>query len=124
LQNAVVGMLSRQGFATQASEHNGIVVDGKRQDCHIQIRETYSAGYNLEANALNAPKGARLVYAYRGELLQQYPTLRVSISTSWHSLMWRLGMDAAWSPAVTVAAVGECQLESLPWVELAELHAP
>jgi hypothetical protein len=123
LRGAVVKLLSRERFETQVSNRFGFVVDAQRDRCRLQVRQTFFEGFNLDANSLNAPKGARILFAYRGELLREYPALRISTARNWHRIMWRLGVDDGWVPPVTIAAIGDCALENLPWGELAGLHA-
>lgn len=123
LQDMVVTLLSREGFQTQVSDRFGFVIDAERSNCRLQVRETNPAGSNLDANSLSVPKGTSVAFVYRGELMAEHPTLRVSISRAWYRLMWRLGVDVGWSPAIMVAAAGDCRLERLPWNELAEIHA-
>ena len=60
---------------------------------------------------------------YRGKLWTNHPTFRATISELWMRLQRRLGFNSSWSPVISIAAVGPCAIETLPWDELATIRA-
>lgn len=123
LKQAVVKLLAREGFVTEIGKRNGFVVSAHRDDCRLQVQEAYAEGYNLDAIVFYMPKGARLAFAFRGQLSDRHPTAGATISSIWTRLKWRLGIDSAWSPPLAIASTGVCAVETLPWNELAEIRA-
>ena len=106
LQQAIVAMLTNEGFDVKSGDIFGsFVVDAQHDDCHLQLREAPAQGYNVDA-IKTASKDARLAFEYRGELWESHPTLRATISDIWNRFKWHLKIDNSWSPVVSVAAKG------------------
>jgi len=124
LKEAVVRLLEHHGFAIQVGNRAGFVVEAQRESCHLQIQEAAAEGYNLDAIMSHAPPQARLVFAYRGDLLSQLPRFRIVISKLWNRIEWKLRLSSSWSPVLSIIPVGDCRLNDLPWNELAELPLP
>ena len=124
LQQASVALLAREGFEIEIGTRFGFfVINAQEKDCRLQIRETATEGFNADLMKADAPKDAQLVFAYRGKLWTNHPTFRATISELWMRLQRRLGFNSSWSPVISIAAVGPCAIETLPWDELATIRA-
>jgi len=121
LRDAVVKTLQDNGFETALSNRAGFVVDGQRQDCHVRILETESEGYNLDAIE-NLAAGARLRFAYDGQLFDQYPTLRVVFSRLWNRMKSRGGFASGWAPPLSLITGAACRSGDVPWQALADIR--
>jgi len=123
LQQESAALLVREGFAIEIGTRFGFfVINAREKDCRMQIRETAIEGFNTDLIKADAPKDAQLVFEYRGKLSTDHPTLRATISELWTRLQWRLGLNSSWSPVISIAAVGPCAIETLPWKELASIR--
>jgi hypothetical protein len=123
LEKASATMLARKGFNIKIADRVGFVVNAQKDDCQLQIRKAAIAGFNLDAIRADAPKGAQLAFAYQGKLWTSHPRFRATLSEIWNRLTWQLGVGGSWSPVISVAALGPCAIEKLPWSELASIHA-
>jgi len=121
LHQAIVAMLASQGFDIKSGNIFGdFVVDAQHDACHLQLREAKT--FNVDA-IKNASKDARLAFEYRGEIWESHPTLRAIISENWNRFKWHFKMDNSWSPVVSVAAKGTCEIGALPWQRIATVRA-
>ena len=124
LEQASAALLAREGYKIEIDDRFGFfVINGQQNQCQLQIREAAPEGFNTEAIKAHAPKDAELSFEYRGKLWTSPPTYRATLSKSWNRLKWALGVDNSWSPVIAVAAVGSCAIDTLPWDELASIHA-
>jgi hypothetical protein len=89
----------------------------------LQVREADAEGTDDEVIKANVPKDAQRVFVFRGKLWMSHPTLRATASEIWDRVKWKLGAASSWSPVISVAAVGRCALETLPWNDLASIQA-
>jgi hypothetical protein len=120
LHQAIVSMLASQGFDIKSGNIFGdFIVDARHNACHLQLREATASNV---AAIKNASKGARLAFEYRGEILESHPTLRSIISENWNRLKWHFKIDNSWSPVVSVAAKGACEIGTLPWQRIATIR--
>jgi hypothetical protein len=124
LAQASVALLARRGFQTEIGDRFGFfVINAQENDCRLQIREAASEGFNVDAIRADTPKETQLVFEYDGKLWMSHPTFRAAISKAWNRLKWQLGVDGSWRPVISIAAVGPCAIETLPWDELATIRA-
>ena len=113
LHQAIVAMLASQGFEIKSGNiFDDFIVDAQHDACHLQLRE--ATAFNVDA-IKSASKDARMAFEYRGEIWGSHPTLRAIISQNWNRLKWHFKMDNSWSPVVSVAAKGACEIGALPW---------
>lgn len=123
LQQAIVAMLASEGFDIKSGDIFGsFVVDAQHDNCHLQLREAPTYGDNVDAIKM-ASKDARLAFEYRGELWDSHPTLRATIWEIWNRFEWYLKIDNSWSPVVSVAAKGACEIGALSWPRIAIIRA-
>jgi hypothetical protein len=124
LEQASAAVLVREGFKVNIGYRFGaFVIDAQANECRLQIREAAAEGFNAEVIKENVPKDAHLVFVFRGKLWMSHPTLRATISEIWDRVKWKLGVASSWSPVISVAAIGSCPLETLPWSNLASIQA-
>jgi hypothetical protein len=124
LEQATAALLTREGFEVEIGNRFGFfVINAQGNNCRLQIREAASEGFNAEAIKADTPKDAQSVFEYRGKLWMSQPTFRATISKIWNRVKWQLGADSLWSPVISIAAVGPCAIETLPWDELASIRA-
>ena len=121
LHEAIVAMLASEGFDISSGNiFDDFIVDAQHDACRLQLRE--ARAFNVDA-IKNASKDARLTFEYRGEIWESHPTLRAVISENWNRLKWHFKMDNSWSPVVSVAAKGPCDIGALPWQQIATIRA-
>jgi hypothetical protein len=125
LQETIINLLARAEFETNIGDRLGFfVIDAQRNNCRLQIDHADAGGYNVAEIQSDAPRDARVVFEYRGELWKNHPTFRASISQSWSMLKWSLGLDDVWFPVISISALGPCSIETLlPWDKLAAVQA-
>jgi hypothetical protein len=121
LRDAVVKILNDGGYQTTTSYLYGFIVDAQRLVCRLRVLQTQSEGYNLDAIA-NMARGAQLHFAYDGELLDHYPTLRVVFSGLWNRMKSRGGFASDWSPPLSIVTAPGCRIEDVPWKALADIR--
>ena len=123
-EQAIVSLLTEAGFETKIGNRFGFfVINATHNNCRLEIRETVAQGYNADAIEADLPNDAQFVFEYNGKLWAKLPTLRATISGLWSRFEWQLGMDTWWSPMISIAAVGPCSIETLPWDEVASIRA-
>ena len=121
LHQSIVAMLASEGFDIKSGKIFGdFVVDAQHDGCHLQLRE--ATAFNVVA-IKNVSKDARLAFEYRGVIWESHPTLRAIISENWNRLKWHFKIDNSWSPVVSVAAKGACEIAALPWQRIAMIRA-
>lgn len=124
LEQETTALLAREGFAIEvAHRFEYFEINAQKNDCGLHIREAAAEGYNVEDIKTEVTKDAQLVFEYRGKLWISFPTFHATISKFWNRVKWRLGADSSWSPVISIAAVGRCEIETLPWDELASIRA-
>jgi hypothetical protein len=124
LEQASAALLTREGFEIEIGNRFGFfVINAQENNCRLQVREAAARGFNADAIKADAPKGAQFVFEYRGKLWLSQPTFRATVSETWNRLKWQLGVDSSWSPVISIAAVGPCAIETLPWDGLASIRA-
>ena len=93
LQQAIVAMLTNEGFDIKSASIVGsVVVDAQHNDCHLQLRRVPAQGYSVDALKA-ASKEARLAFAYHGVLWESHPRLRATISEISSRFKWHLKID-------------------------------
>ena len=118
LHQAIVAMLAREGFDVKSSDILGsFVVDAQHDNCHLQLKEAFAQGYNVDAIKM-ASKDAQLAFEYRGELWDSHPRLRATISEFWNRFKWHIKIDNSFTPVVSVAA----KRTALPWQRIATIR--
>jgi len=121
LHQAIVAMLASEGFDIKSGKIFGdFVVDAQHDGCHLQLRE--ATAFNVDA-IKNVSKDAWLTFEYRGEIWETHPTLRAIFLENWNRLKWHFKIDNSWSPVVSVAAKGACEIGALPWQRIAKIRA-
>ena len=121
LHQAIMAMLAGEGFDIKSGNISGdFIVDAQHDTCHLQLRE--ATALNVDA-IKSASKDAQLAFEYRGEISGSHPTLRAIISENWNRLKWHFKIDNSWSPVVSVAANGACEIGALPWQRIAMIRA-
>ena len=124
LERATAAFLSHEGFEVEVdSRIDAFVINARANDCHLQIREARTEGFNTDAIKATAPTGAQFVFEYRGKLWMSQPKFTATMLKFWNRVKWQLGLDSIWSPVISIAAVGPCALETLGWNELANIRA-
>jgi hypothetical protein len=122
LQQTIVAMLESEGFEIKSgATFASFVLDAQRGSCHLQLREAPAQGYNVDA-IRNASKDTQLSFEYRGKLWESHPTLRATFLENWNRFKWHLKIDDSWSPVVSVAAKGACDIGALPWQKIATIR--
>ena len=123
-EQAIATLLTSKGFEIKIGSRFGLfVISAMHNSCRLEIREAFAQGYNTDAIEADSPKDAQFVFEYNGKLWTKLPTLRATISGLWSRFKWQLGMDTWWSPMISIAAVGPCSIETLPWDEVASIRA-
>jgi hypothetical protein len=123
-EQAIAALLTSKGFEIKIGSRFGLfVINAVQNNCRLEIREVFAQGYNVDAIEADVPKDAQFVFEYGGKLWKTLPTLRATISGLWSRLKWQLGVNSLWSPVISIAAVGPCAIETLPWDEVASIRA-
>lgn len=123
LEQATAALLSHEGFEVEVENRVGtFVINAQANDCHLQIREARTEGFNTDAIRATAPTGAQFVFEYGGKLSTSQPKFSATILKFWNRVKWQIGMSDVWSPVISIAAVGPCALETLGWNELANIR--
>jgi len=124
LEQAIAALVTREGFEVEIGNRFGsFVINAQKNNCRLQIREAAAEGINADAIKANAVNEAQSIFEYRGKLWINQPTFRATISKIWNRVKWQLGVDSLWSPVISIAAVGPCAMETMPWDELASIRA-
>jgi hypothetical protein len=113
-ETAAVQMLRSAGYEAEAEWRiSARVIKAQSARCELLIRQAYNS--NLDAIAVRMPSGWRLSFVYGGEVLPEFPALRVRLDGWRTRTLQKLGFGAVWQPVLGVTASSGCDVGALPW---------
>ena len=123
METVTSAFLTREGFSTIQVEHLPLFeISAMRDNCHLKVRQSPSAGFETDALSANAPTGSRVRYEYDGMLWDTHPSFRATVREMWNRTVWRLHLDNKWTPVLSIIASGTCDLNLLDWQPLARVR--
>lgn len=115
-------MLSDGGFATRRYVRPfGTLVLGRKDNCRLMVADYAPHGTLAEPIAAYARSIGPLRFRWRGDTTEEPPKLAPLASFYLERELRRVGLRPVRQPIIAVAASEGCELDSLPWHQLARL---
>jgi hypothetical protein len=115
--------LARHGFALQAerteTEPPMLVADSGA--CEIRVTEVSPFGWHRHVLAQLARPGETTAFVFKGNVYAGQPLWRTALDHNWRRLVSYSGLTLPRHPVLGLVASDSCDLEGLPWQELADL---
>lgn len=119
----VADFLTRQGFALEPSpvHTEPVMLIASRADCELRITEVSPFGWHRHVIAQLARPGEQSAFVYNGSIFRAQPIWRTAISHNLRRLVAYAGISMPRNPVLGLVASQKCQIDQLPWAELAKL---
>jgi hypothetical protein len=119
----IAAFLTRQGFAPNAAplEESPARVAGQSGSCRVLIAELAPQGWHQDIFRRFAAPEDRVFFIFQGRIHDAQPVWQTRFSFYWNRIVGHLGVNAAQNGLVYgVVATPECDLDAVPWLDLAE----
>lgn len=115
-------MLMTAGYQTHRTVTGlGTLVRGQRGACRIMLTEYPPHGTTAEVVNGWSRRTGPLMFAWQGSLRDEAPKLQPLLTFYVQRELRRLGFHPSIKPVIAVAASAACDLDRLPWSELARI---
>ena len=118
----IATFLARQGFEPDpaiAIQHP-IGVSGHSGGCQLFIAEVVPQGWQRHIPRRVASDGDQVFFFFRGHKYQDQPVWLTRLSGYWNIFLRTLGFKAPVEPVLGIVASPPCDLNAIPWQELAD----
>jgi hypothetical protein len=114
--------LARQGFELDPAFaiQYPFTVSGRSGDCQLLIGEVVPQGWQRYIPRRVASDGDQVFFFFRGHKYQDQPVWLTRLAGYWNSFLRKLGFDAPVEPVLGIVASPPCDLNAVPWQELAD----
>ncbi len=114
--------LARQGFELDPALaiHYPFMVSGRSGGCQLLIAEVVPEGWQRYIPRRAALDGDQVFFFFRGRKYQDQPVLLTRLAGYWNSFLRKLGFNAPVEPVLGIVASPPCDLNAVPWQELAD----
>lgn len=118
----IATFLARQGFEPDRAiaSKDLIAVSGRSGGCQLLIAEAAPEGFHRHILRRFASDGDQFFFWFRGRKYQDQPVWLTRLSAYWNTAVRKLGLNAGVEPVFGVVASPACDLDAMPWRELAE----
>jgi len=118
----IATFLARQGFEPDravAIQHP-IGVSGHSGGCQLFVAEVAPQGWQRYIPRRVASDGDQVFFFFRGHKYQDQPVWLTRLSGYWNSFLRNLGFNSLVEPVLGIVASPPCDLNTMPWQELAD----
>jgi hypothetical protein len=118
----IATFLARQGFELDppVAIQYPITVSGRSGSCQLFIAEVVPQGWQRSIPRRVASDGDQVFFFFRGHKYQDQPVWLTRLSGYWYFLLRNLGFNAPVEPVFGIVAAPPCDLNAVPWQELAD----
>lgn len=114
--------LVRQGFEpdpAMATQYP-IAVSGRSGGCQLFVANVAPQGWERYVPRRFASDGDQVFFFYRGQMYQDQPVWLTRLAGYWNFFLRNLGFNVAVEPVLGIVASPACDLNAVPWQELAD----
>lgn len=118
----IATFLARHGFQPNPNIaiQNPIGVSGRSGGCQLLIAEAAFQGWDRDSLGRLLSGEDQFFFFFRGHRYQDQPVWLTRLSGYWNSILRNLGLDAPVEPVLGIMASPACDLNAMPWRELAD----
>ncbi len=118
VRTQIAAFAARHGF--QDDGVNGIGVLARSNRCQLLIAEVAFQGWQQDALRRLASGEDQFFFFFRGQKYPDQPVWRTRLSGYRTRYLRRLGLNAPVEPVFGIVASPACELNAMPWQELAD----
>ena len=97
-----------------------IGVSGRSGGCQLLIAEAAFQGWHRDSLRRLASREDQFFFFFRGHKYQDQPVSLTRLSGYWNRFLRNLGFNAPVEPVLGIVASSACDLNAMPWRELAD----
>ncbi|MGB6176211.1 MAG: hypothetical protein WBF43_07720 [Methylocella sp.] len=114
--------LARHGFQPNrvTAIQNPIGASGRSGGCRLLIAEVAYQGWQRDFFRGAVSEGDQFFFFFRGHKYQDQPVWLTLLSGYWNAFLRNLGFNAPVEPVLEIVASPPCDLNAMPWQELAD----
>ena len=118
----IAAFLARHGFQPNRAIaiQDLIGVSGRSDGCQLLIAEAAFQGWHRDALRRVASGEDQFFFFFRGHKYQSQPIWLTRLSGYWNIFLRNLGLNAPVEPVLGIVASPACDLNAMPWRELAD----
>jgi hypothetical protein len=122
LRTYIATFLARQGFDPDPASaiQYPIGASGRSGGCQLLITEVVPQGWQRYILRRIASDGDQVFFFFRGNKYQDQPVWLTQLSGYWNTVLRNLGFNAPVEPVLGIVASPTCDLNAMPWQELAD----
>jgi hypothetical protein len=118
----IANFLGRHGFQPDRviTIQNPIGASGRSGGCQLLITEVAYQGWERDLFRRMVSEEEQFFFFFRGHRYQDQPVWLTRLSGYWNSFFRKLGFNTPVEPVLAIAASPPCDLNAMPWQELAD----
>jgi len=118
----IATFLARQGFEPDPAIaiQYPIGVSGRSGSCQLLITEVAYQGWQRDFFRRVVSEEDQFFFLFRGHKYQDQPVWLTRLSGYWNTFLRNLGFNAPVEPVLGIVASPPCDLNAMPWQELAD----
>ncbi len=122
VETYIATFLTRHGFQPNdvTAIQNLIGASGRSGGCQLLIAEVAFQGWHRDALRRSAAEEDQFFFFFRGNKYQDQPVWLTWRSGYWNIFLRNFGFNAPIEPALGIVASPACELNAMPWRELAD----
>jgi hypothetical protein len=118
----IATFLARHGFQPNRviAIQDPIGASGRSGDCQLLIAEVAYQGWQRDFFRRAISEEDQFFFLFRGHKYQDQPVWLTRLSGYWNTFLRKLGFNAPAEPVLEIVASAPCDLNAMPWQELAD----
>jgi hypothetical protein len=118
----IARFLARQGFQPNRiiAIQNPVGASGRSDGCQLLITEVAFQGWHRDFFRRVVSKEDQFFFFFRGHKYQDQPVWLTRLSGYWNTFLRNLGFNAPVEPVMAIVASPPCDLNAMPWQEVAD----
>ena len=118
----IAAFLAQHGFQPNdvIAIQNPIGASGRSGGCQLLVAEVAFQGWHRDALRRSAAEEDQFFFFFRGNKYQDQPVWLTRLSGYWTIVLRNLGLNAPVEPVLGIVASPACELNAMPWRELAD----
>jgi hypothetical protein len=122
VRSSMATFLARQGFELDPASaiQYPITVSGRSGGCQMFIAEVVPQGWQRSIPRRVASDGDQVFFFFRGHMYQDQPVWLTRLAGYRNAFLRNLGFNAPVEPVLGIVSSPSCDLNAVPWQELAD----
>lgn len=122
VRTSIATFLGQHGFEPDPAIaiQNPIGALGRSGGCQLLIAEVAHQGWQRDFFRRMVAEDDQFFFFFRGRKYQDQPVWLTRLSGYWNSFLRNLGFNAPVEPVLGIAASPPCDLNAMPWQDLAD----